>query len=108
MNVIKLLNSKPKVKKYLYKSSEVYEEGDLVRIVGMKEIVYNNSMPNNLKLGTICKIDKVRDKSIARCQKRYCDLSSSSQCLMIHSIEDGNKNNDRTWTCYAVIERIKE
>lgn len=101
MNVIKLLNNKT------YESNEMYEKGDLVKVVGLKGIVYNK-ITNGIDIGTICKVVDIQDKYDKNCGKTYCNLSSRCQCIMIENIENKPYKyiKDRTWTCYAVVERI--
>ena len=103
MNVIKLLNNKT------YESNEMYEIGDLVKIVGLKEIAYNKNH-DDIDINSICKVVKVRDKYHKECKHLYCNLSSRCQCIMVENTESKiNKYiKDRTWTCYAVVEKIKE
>lgn len=99
MNVLKVLNA--------ITNNEVYEVGDLVRIVGLKSVVYKSD-DNDLDLGTICKVIKANPKGEARCKKLYCDLSSYSQCIKFEAIDKTDiVNRNRTWTCYGVIERLK-
>lgn len=103
MNILKLLNSKDRYKN-LYESNEVYEVGDLVRIVAMKEIVYNNQYrQSSLELGTVCRIVETRSRSTVRCYGDYCNFSSRSQCLKMKDIN----SDDGTWTCYVVVERVE-
>lgn len=99
MNVIKVLNTT--------RNKEVYHAGDIVRIVGLKSIVYTKE-DNDLDIGTICKVIQVRPKNRAKCKKQYCDLSSYNQCIKFEAIEKTDiYNKNATWTCYGVIERLK-